>query len=164
MTWPWRVWVILMTLLAGLVTAFGMQPGMSGIWWPVAGMWLAAGLAAFGLSVWIALNLILLGVFMDFVGESPIGAWPLALLCAYGVALVAWDRHATSGVPVVIAEAVAVGGGVIAAGIALGVASGIAGRPGFSRAAFMTDFLMTAALYPFVRFVIVPASIRVARR
>jgi hypothetical protein len=38
-----------MTLLAGLVTAFGVQPGMSGIWWPVAGLWLAAGLAAFGM-------------------------------------------------------------------------------------------------------------------
>ncbi|HEX5007064.1 MAG TPA: hypothetical protein VFV70_08120, partial [Hyphomonadaceae bacterium] len=67
MTWPWRVWSILMTLLAGLVTAFGMQPGLAGVWWPVAGLWLAAGLAAFGLSVWVAMNLIVLGVFMDFV-------------------------------------------------------------------------------------------------
>jgi hypothetical protein len=164
MTWPWRVWVVLMTLLAGLITAFGVQPGFVKIWWPVAGMWLAAGLASFGLSVWVAVSLIVLGVFMDFVGEAPIGAWPLALLCAYGVALVAWDRHATSGVPVLMAEIVAVAGGLIAAGIALGVASGIANRPGFSRASFMTDFLVTAALYPLARYVIVPASIRVARR
>ncbi len=164
MTWPWRVWVVAMTLLAGLITTFGMQPGMSGLWWPVAGIWLATGLASFGLSVWGAINLVALGVFMDYTGEAPIGAWPLALLSAYGVALVAWDRHATSGVPVLVAEIVAVAGGLIAAAIALGAASGIAGLPGFSRAGFMTDFLMTAALYPLVRFVIVPASIRVARR
>ena len=164
MTWPWRVWVIMMTLIAGMITAFGMQPGMASIWWPVAGMWLAAGFASFGLSVWVALNLVVLGVFMDYMGEAPLGAWPLALLCAYGVALVAWDRHATSGVPVLVSEVVAVSGGLIAAAIALGMAAGIAGLPGFSRAGFMTDFLMTALSYPFVRFVIVPASIRVARR
>ncbi len=162
MTWPWRVWVMLLTLLAAFITGFGMQAGMSAAWWPVAGLWLAAGLASFGLSVWVAICLILLGVFMDFTGEAPVGAWPMALLCAYGVALIAWDRQPP--IPVVFAEAVAVIGGLIAAGIALGVAGGIAGHPGFSRAGFMTDFVLTAALYPFARFVIIPASIRVARR
>jgi hypothetical protein len=164
MTWPWRVWVIILTLLAGFTTAFGMQAGMGGAWWPVAGLWLAAGLASFGLSVWVGGCLILLGVFMDFVGEAPVGAWPLALLCAYGVALVAWDRQATSGVPVIFAEVVAVAGGLIAAGVALGVAAGIAGHSGFSRDGFMADFLLTAALYPLIRFVIIPGSIRDARR
>jgi hypothetical protein len=162
MTWPWRVWVLLLTLLAGFTTAFGMQKGLVDVWWPVAGLWLAAGLASFGLSVWVAICLILLGVYMDFLGEAPLGAWPLALLCAHGVALIAWDRQPP--VPVVMAESVAVLGGLIAAGVALGVAGGVAGVPGLSRAGFMTDFLMTAALYPLVRFVIVPASIRVARR
>jgi hypothetical protein len=162
MTWPWRVWVLLLTMIAGFISAFGMQPGMAGLWWPVAGLWLAAGLAAFGLSIWVAICLMLLGVFMDFTGEAPIGAWPLALLCAYGVALVAWDRQPP--MPVIFAEVVAVAGGLIAAGIALGVAGGIAGHPGFSRAGFMTDFFITAALYPLARFVIVPTSIRVARR
>jgi len=162
MTWPWRVWVLMVTMIAGFISAFGMQPGMAGLWWPVAGLWLAAGLASFGLSIWVAICLILLGVFMDFTGEAPIGAWPLALLCAYGVALVAWDRQPP--MPVVFAEVVAVGGGLIAAGIALGVASGIAGHPGFSRSGFMTDFFMTAALYPLARYLIVPTSIRVARR
>ncbi len=162
MTWPWRVWVLLLTLLAGFMTAFGMQKGMAGVWWPVAGLWLAAGLASFGLSVWVAICLILLGVFMDFLGEAPVGAWPLALLCAYGVALISWDRQPP--VPVVVAEAVAMVGGLIAAGVALGVAGGVARIPGFSRAGFMTDFLATAALYPIMRFVIVPASIRGARR
>jgi hypothetical protein len=162
MTWPWRVWVVLLTLLAGFIQGFGMQPGMAGMWWPVAGLWLSAGLAAFGLSIWVAINLILLGVFMDFIGEAPIGAWSLALLCAYGVALVAWDRQPP--IPVIVAEVVAVGGGLIAAGVALGVAAGIARLPGFSRAGFVTDFVLTAGLYPLARFVIVPASIRVARR
>ena len=162
MTWPWRVWVLLMTMLAGFMTAFGTQPAVGGWWWPIAGLWLAAGLAAFGLSVWVAICLILLGVFMDFVGEAPIGAWPLALLCAYGVALVAWDRQPP--VPVVFAEGVAVIGGLIAAGIALGIAGGVAGHPGFSRAGFMSDFLVTAAFYPLARYLIVPSSIRVARR
>jgi hypothetical protein len=162
MTWPWRVWVVMLTTLAGLITAFGVQVGAANMWWPIAGFWLAAGLASFGLSVWVAINLILLGVFMDFVGEAPIGAWPLALLSAYGVALVAWDRQPP--VPVFMAEIVAVAGGLIAAGIALGFASGVAGLPGFSRAGFMSDFIVTAALYPLARFVIIPASIRVARR
>jgi hypothetical protein len=162
MTWPWRVWIVLLTLLAGFLQSFSMQPGMAGLWWPIAGLWLSAGLASFGLSIWVAINLVLLGVFMDFLGEAPVGAWPLALLCAYGVALVAWDRQPP--VPVIVAEIVAVVGGLIAAGVALGVASGIAGLPGFSRAGFMTDFFLTAGLYPLARFVIVPSSIRVARR
>lgn len=162
MTWPWRVWVLLLTLLAGFISAFGMQKGMADVWWPVAGLWLTAGLASFGLSVWVAICLILLGVYMDFLGEAPIGAWPLALLSAYGVALIAWDRQPP--VPVAAAESVAMLGGLIAAGVALGVAGGVAGIQGFSRAAFMTDFLVTAALYPLVRFVVVPGAIRSARR
>ena len=28
MTLPWRLWVLLLTVLAGLITAFGMQPGL----------------------------------------------------------------------------------------------------------------------------------------
>jgi hypothetical protein len=162
MTWPWRVWVVLVTAFAGFVTVFGMQPALGALWWPVAGLWLAAGLASFGLSVWVAICLIVLGVFMDFVSEAPIGAWPLALLCAYGVALVAWDRQPP--VPVVFAETVAVVGGLIAAGVALNIAGGIAGHAGFSRAGFMPDFIVTAALYPLARYIIVPASIRAARR
>ena len=89
-------------------------------------------------------------------------AWPLALLCAYGVALIAWDRQPP--IPVVGAEAIAVIGGFIAASIALGIAGSIAGHPGFARGALTGDFIMTALLYPIVRFVILPASIRVARR
>ena len=48
--------------------------------------------------------------------------------------------------------------------LALGIAGSVAGHAGFSRGPLMADFLMTALLYPLVRFVIVPASIRVARR
>lgn len=162
MTLPWRIWVLLLTVLAGLTTAFGMQPGMATAWWPIAGLWLAAGLASFGLSVWVAGCLMLLGMAMDFMGEAPIGAWPLALLCAYGVALVAWDRQPP--IPVVMAEIIAVIGGFIAASIALGIAGSVAGHVGFARGALMADFAMTALLYPLVRFIIVPASIRVARR
>jgi hypothetical protein len=161
-TLPWRIWVLLLTVLAGLINAFGMQPGMGNAWWPIAGLWLAAGLASFGLSVWVAICLMLLGISMDFMGEAPIGAWPLALLCAYAVALVAWDRQPP--IPVMGAEIIAILGGFIAASIALGIAASIAGKPGFSRGALMADFAMTALLYPLARFVIVPASIRVARR
>jgi len=164
MTWPWRVWVLLWAMIAGFVTAFGTQPGMGGAWWPIAGLWLAAGFASFGLSIWVAICLTVLGMFMDFLGEAPIGAWPVALLSAYGVALVAWDRQATSGVSIAVAEVIAVVGGLIAAGVMLGVAASVAGHPGFSRSAFMTDFFLTAALYPLVRYLIVPASIREARR
>jgi hypothetical protein len=80
----------------------------------------------------------------------------------YGVALIAWDRQPP--IPVVGAEAIAVIGGFIAASIALGIAGSIAGHPGFARGALTGDFIMTALLYPIVRFVILPASIRVARR
>jgi hypothetical protein len=164
MTWPWRVWVLFMTLLAAAISVFGTQSGMGDLWWPVAGLWLAAGLAAFGLSIWVAICLVLLGVFRDFLGEAPIGAWPLAYLFAYGVALVAWDRQATSGVSVLVAELIAVIGGLIAAGAALYIAAGVAAHKGFAGDRFMADFLVTAVLYPVARFGIVPASIRKARR
>jgi hypothetical protein len=161
-TLPWRLWVLLLTLLAAFTSAFGMQAGMASAWWPIAGLWLAAGLASFGLSVWVAGCLILLGVAMDFMGEAPVGAWPLALLCAYGVALVAWDRQPP--IPVIGAEIIALLGGFIAVSVALGIAGSIAGHTGFARGGLFADFLMTAALYPLARFVIIPASIRVARR
>lgn len=162
MTAAWRIWVLVLVVLAALMTAFGMRAGMVGMWWPIAGLWLAGGLAAFGLSVWVAGCLAMLGLVMDYMGEAPIGSWPLALLSAYGVALVAWDRQPP--IPVVGAEALSVAGGFIAAIIALGVAASIAGEPGFARGALTGDFIMTALLYPLVRFVILPASIRVARR
>lgn len=162
MTLPWRIWVLILTVLAALTSAFGMQAGMAGAWWPIAGLWLAAGLASFGLSVWVAGCLMMLGVAMDFLGEAPIGAWPLALLAAYGVALIAWDRQPP--IPVIGAEIIALVGGFIAASVALGIAGSVAGHTGFARGPLMADFLMTALLYPLVRFVIVPASIRVARR
>jgi len=161
-TAAWRIWVLVLVVIAGLTTAFGMRAGMVAMWWPISGLWLAAGLAAFGLSVWVAGCLTLLGLVMDYMGEAPIGSWPLALLSAYGVALVAWDRQPP--IPVAFAEAIAVGGGLVAASIALGVAASIAGEPGFARGALTGDFIMTALLYPLVRFVILPASIRVARR
>lgn len=162
MTAAWRIWVLLLVILAGLTTAIGMTAGYGGIWWPVAGLWLAAGLACFGLSVWVAALLIMLGVAMDLLGEAPVGAWPLALLSAYGVALVAWDRQPP--IPVVAAEAIAVIGGLFAAAIALSVAASIAGHPGFARDALNGDFIMTVVLWPLMRLVILPASIRVARR
>lgn len=162
MTAAWRIWVLVLVVLAALTTAFGMRAGMVSMWWPISGLWLAAGLAAFGLSVWVAGCLAMLGLVMDYMGEAPIGSWPLALLAAYGVALVAWDRQPP--IPVVFAEAIAVVGGFIAASIALGIAASIAGEPGFARGALTGDFIMTALLYPLVRFVILPASIRVARR
>jgi hypothetical protein len=161
-TAAWRIWVLLLVVLAGLTTSVGMTSGFGGVWWPIAGLWLAAGIACFGLSVWVAGLLILLGVAMDLMGEAPVGSWPLALLSAYGVALIAWDRQPP--IPVIMAEAIAVIGGFVAASISLGIAASIAGEPGFARGALTGDFIMTAMLWPLVRFVILPASIRVARR
>jgi hypothetical protein len=109
---------------------------MAGAWWPIAGLWLAAGLASFGLSVWVAGCLMLLGVAMDFMGEAPIGAWPLALLSAYAVALVAWDRQPP--IRVIGAEIISLlVGGFIAASLALTIAGSIAGHTGFARGPFM---------------------------
>lgn len=157
-----RVWVVLLTLLCGAAWAYGLQPAVAGVWWPVAGLWAAAALAPYGLSVWVAGWLIVLGVVMDLMSEAPVGAWPLALISAYGVALVAWDRQPP--VPVVAAEAAAVIGGLIAAWLALMAAGGVSGHAGFARAGVTGDFLVTAMLYPVIRFFLIPASIRTARR
>jgi hypothetical protein len=155
---PFRLWVLLITLLCAAISAFGLQPGYGGMPWPVAALWAAAAFAAFGLSVWVAFCLIVLGVLMDFMTEAPIGAWPLAILSAYGVALVAWDRQPP--VSVWAAEAISVIGGMIAAAVALWAAGAIARHVGFSRAGFMGDFIVTAITYLVVRFVLLPADIR----
>jgi hypothetical protein len=67
-TTAWRLWVLILVVLAALTTAFGMRVGLGSVWWPIAGLWLAAGLAAFGLSVWVAGCLIMLGIVMDYMG------------------------------------------------------------------------------------------------
>lgn len=162
MSVPWRIWVFVLTGLAILVTAFGMQPALGGYWWPVAGLWLAAGFAPYGLSIWAAVCLLLNGVVVDLMTDAPIGAWPLAFLLAYGVGVFAWDRHPP--VSRVVVEFFAVIGGLIVAALALGLAAGVAGYEGFSRAGFLTDFIITAALYPIVRFLLVPSDLREARR
>ncbi|MEZ6031125.1 MAG: hypothetical protein R3C46_15450 [Hyphomonadaceae bacterium] len=162
MTLAWRLWVLVLTVLAALVTAYGMRVGMADAWWPIAALWLTTTLAAFGLSIWASGCLILLGLAMDYLGEAPIGAWPLALLSAYAVALVAWDRQPP--IRVISAEIISLVGGFIVVSLALGIAGSIAGHPGFARNALTGDFIMTALLYPLVRFLILPASIRVARR
>lgn len=162
MSLPWRIWVLLLTLVSCFVSVFGMQPLLGDYWWPVAGLWLAAGLASYGLSVWAAVCLLFNGVVLDLMTDAPIGAWPLAFLLAYGVGVVAWDRHPP--VSRFVVEFFAVVGGLIAASGALGLAAGVAGYEGFSRAGFFTDFLITAALYPVVRYLLVPSDLREARR
>lgn len=159
---PWRIWVIFLSVLAILVTAFGMQPALENVWWPVAGLWLAAGLASYGLSVWAAICLMMTGVVLDLMTDAPIGAWPLAFLLAYGVGVFAWDRHPP--VSRLVVETAAVIGGLLVAAAALGLAAGIAGYEGFARAGFLTDFLMTALLYPIVRYLLVPSDLRESRR
>ena len=151
----WRIWVLLLVVLAGLTTAFGMHAGMVTLWWPIAGLWLAAGLAAFGLSVWVAGCLIMLGIAMDYMGEAPLGAWPLALLCAYGVALIAWDRQPP--IPVVGAEAIAVIGGFIAASLSLRFDASSAGDPRLTRGHLTGDVLLNALLLSNLPFGILPA-------
>lgn len=158
MSLPWRIWVVLIALTCIAVTGAGMGSAIPFGVWPVAGLWMAAGLASVGLSVWVAAWLIVVGVAMDLMTEAPVGAWPLALICAYGVALVSWSRSPP--MPVLLAEIIAVAGGLVVAALALGVAGGVAGHAGFSRSAFLYDFLLTALLYPGVRLVLVPGSIR----
>lgn len=162
MSLPWRLWLVLLTAGAAWLTAAGMQPGSGAMWWPIAGLWMAAAWAAFGLSVWAAGCLAVLGFLMDYMSEAPLGAWPLALLSAYGVALVAWDR--TPPMPVIGAEVIAVAGGLVACWLALAAAGGISGHPAFARGGIVYDFLLTALLYPLIRFILIPASVRGARR
>lgn len=162
MTVPWRLWLIMCGLASVGVASIGLQPGLGGLWWPIPALWLAAVWASFGLSVWASACLVLLGLLTDFITDAPIGAWPFALLCAYGVGLVAWDRQPP--VPVVVAELIAVGGGVIAAGLALSAAGSIAGETGFAREGMIYDGVLTLLLYPVVRFGLLPGDIREARR
>jgi hypothetical protein len=162
MTLPWRVWVLALAVVAAMSTAFGMRPGMYAQMWPIAGLWLTAFVAPFGLSVWAAAVLTALGLAMDLMTEAPVGAWALALLSAYGVGLIAWDRQPPLSVPTV--EAITVIGGAVAIYVALTAAGGIAGQTGFSAAALIPDFFITALLYPALRFVFLPVSIREGRR
>jgi hypothetical protein len=162
MTLPWRVWVLALACLAALWTAFGMRTGMYAVMWPIAGLWLAAFFAPFGLSVWAAAVLTLLGLSMDLMTEAPVGAWALALLSAYGVGLVAWDRQPPLSVPA--AEAVTVIAGMVAVYVTLAAAGGISGQTGFSLRALLPDFFVTALLYPVLRFVFLPVTIREGRR
>lgn len=162
MSVPWRIWVLFWTIVSALVTAFGMQPALEGVWWPVAGLWLAAGFASYGLSVWAAICLLINGIILDLMTDAPIGAWPLTFLLAYGVAVITWDRHPP--VSRTVVEFGAVIGGVFAAAAALSLAAGVAGYEGFSRAGFLMDFVVTAALYPVVRYLLVPSDLREARR
>jgi hypothetical protein len=161
-TVAWRLWVVLLTVLAAAVTAYGMRVGMADAWWPIAALWLTTALASFGLSIWASGCFILLGLAMDYMGEAPIGSWPLALLSAYAVALIAWDRQPP--IRVISAEIISLVGGFIVVSLTLGIAASVAGHPGFARSALTGDFIMTALLYLPVRFLILPASIRVARR
>jgi hypothetical protein len=158
MSLPWRIWVVFVALGCIVLTGLGMGAAVPFGLWPVAGLWMAAGFASVGLSVWVAAWLIVVGVAMDLMSEAPVGAWPLALICAYGVALMGWSR--TPPMPIWIAEAIAVLGGLVVAALALGVAGGVAGHQGFSRGAFMYDFMLTAVMYLGARLVLVPASIR----
>jgi len=158
MSLPWRIWVVLIAASCIVLTGVGMGSGIPFDVWPVAGLWMAAGFASVGLSVWVAVWLIVVGVVMDLMSEAPVGAWPLALICAYGVALMGWSR--TPPMPSWVAEFISVAGGLIVAALALGVAGGVAGHSGFSRSAFLYDFLLTALLYPAVRLILVPRSIR----
>lgn len=150
----WRLWIGVATLFAGWFTSFGYSPGMPS-WWPIAGLWAAAAWASYGLSVWVAGCLLLLGLFTDFMSEAPVGSWALAFLSAYGVALLAWDRAPP--LAGFIAEIIAVVGGMIAAGFALALAGAVSGSVGFWRDGFFYDFLLTALLYPAARFVLTVA-------
>ena len=89
----------------------------------------------------------------------------LSALVAWGVA--AWVRNRAEALRLVQVpnhrsshvQPTANGGG-----LGIVVAGSIAGHTGFARGPLMADFLMTGLLYPLARFVIIPASIRVARR
>lgn len=162
MTGFWRLWVAIMTGIAVLVTGFGVRPGTAELWWPVAGLWCAAAWASYGLSVWVSSCLIILGIMMDYMTDGPIGAWPLALLAAYGVGLVAWDRAPPlSGV---LAESISVIGGLIAAALALAIAGAISGQPPLARGDVALDLLVTALLYPAARFALIVADPKEQRR
>jgi hypothetical protein len=162
MTGFWRLWVTLMTLAAAVFTGFGLRPGMAGGWWPIAGLWCAAVWASYGLSVWSAGCLIVLGVMMDYIAEGPIGAWAFALLCAYGVGLVVWDRAPPlSGI---VAEVIAVVGGLIACALALAIGGAVSGQAGFASGDLTWNLIITAVLYPGARFALIVADAKEQRR
>ncbi len=162
MNLPWRLWVFGLMLLAILFAGFGALPKLGGDWWPVAGIWLAATLAAYGLSVWTAMCLLTLGLATDLMTDAPLGAWPLAFLMAYVVAAIAWEQYPPLNRYIV--EGLALVGGMVAVAIALGLAAGLAGYTGFSRTGLLTDFAATFLLYPVVRLFLLPKEVREVRR
>ncbi|MEZ5937819.1 MAG: hypothetical protein R3C52_06320 [Hyphomonadaceae bacterium] len=162
MTPIWRAWVVVLIVGAVVVSGFGMGVGKSNDPWPIAGLWVAALLAPYGLSVWVAICLTVLGVSMDFMTEAPLGAWPLALLAAYGVALLAWEQYPPY--PLWLMETIAVIGGMVAAGIALATAASISENSGFAWGPLLQDFAMTGVLYIALRFFLLPASVREQRQ
>lgn len=158
MTPVWRLYVLLLSAGAAIMTAFGMGVGKSDLAWPIAGLWVAALVAPYGLSVWAAGCLTLLGVIIDFMTEAPIGAWPIALLGAYGVGLMAWERYPP--LPLWAVEAITVIGGMIAAVVALMTAAAVAGLPSIVTWPLMRDLLVTAFAYVGLRFALLPPSLR----
>jgi len=162
MTLPWRLWVFMWLLIAGLATAFGLHPAFSGVPWPAAGLLAGVCFACFGLSVFVGAGLVILGLLMDFATDSPIGAWPVAFLAAYAVALIVWDRQPP--LSPLLAELIALPAALIAAGLGLVIAGNIAGETLIDRSGVFGDLMVTALAYPAVRFILIPASVREARR
>ncbi|MBI1340246.1 hypothetical protein GC169_08580 [bacterium] len=162
MTLGVRLWFGLMTLLCAFITAVGLAPQVTGLWWPLAGLWAAAAWSSTGLSVWCAGCLTLLGLLTDYITGAPIGAWPLALLVAYGAGLVAWGLG--SSLPAWAPDLLALAAALTAATFALMFASDVAGREAFWLDGILYDLLLTAGLYPLVRSILNPMRPRDFRR
>lgn len=147
-----RIWIAIGAVLAFLFSTLGALPQMQALpfpltgFWPIAGLWAALAWSGLGMSVWAALCLVCVGVGQDFLHDAPLGAWPLALLGAYGVGLVA-PRLTQVGVSLVAAETLALVGGILAAALLLAMAGDIAGGADVIDFQFWGDLVLTGGLY-----------------
>lgn len=157
MNLPWRLWVMMLSIVAMIFAIVGTQPRWSELWWPFASIWLTVTLSAFGLSIFAAVCFVLLGLSIDLMTDAPLGAWPLAFLMSYMVGVFAWERSPP--VPPIMVEAFTLIFGLVVVTVCLALASGVAGYSGFSVANLLSDFAMTIIAYPLMRGFLLPREV-----
>lgn len=159
MSAPFRVWILFSLLICTLAMVIGIQPHLSGLWWPLPGLWAAAAWSAFGLSIYTAFCLTGLGLITDFIMDAPLGSWALGLVSAYGAGVLAWAFIPPTPRTFMLSEALAVAAGMLALILAIKVANSVAGG-GSPVSSLFPHLFVTALLYPLARFVMVPGGLR----
>ena len=118
---------------------------LTGIW-PLAVFLVALSSIRLGLSIWAAILIVFVGIFQDFIGEAPLGAWAFAGLCAYGAGLIARNgfQALASSLPI---EFVSILIGSLAGLFGLSLAGDIAGGAKVLDVSLFANLVWTLGLY-----------------